>query len=50
MQVAIEAQNDVTLKVEQIGGTIVITVGEETAELSKRQGLDLIEAIHSEES
>lgn len=50
MQVTIEAQNDVTLQVEQIGGTIVITVGDKAAELSQRQALDLIEAIHSEES
>lgn len=50
MQVIIEAQNDVTLQAERIGGTIVITVGDKPAELSERQALDLIEAIHSEES
>jgi hypothetical protein len=50
MQVTIEAQNDATLQAERIGGTIVITVDGKPAELSERQALDLIEAIHSEES
>lgn len=49
-EVKINAQNDTSLSVEVIGGIIVIKVEDATAELSRRQALDLIEAIHAEES
>lgn len=46
----INAQNDARLSVEVIGGIIAVTVEGKRAELSERQALDLIEAIHAEES
>lgn len=49
-EVTIVAQNDARLTVEVIGGIIALSVEGKTAVLSQRQGLDLIEAIHSEES
>lgn len=44
------AQNDAQVSVEVIGGIIAVTVDGQRAELSQRQALDLIEAIHAEES
>lgn len=50
MQVEINAQNDTPVTVEVIGGIIRLSVGDAVAELSERQSLDLIEAIHAEPS